>query len=55
MCLHRLPEVVLHWAAGLLADCGKERHGVDLFGRDAWLLGRLLLTLVSSPQSISNE
>ena len=43
----RLPEVVLHWAAGLLTECGKERHGVDLFGRDSWLLGQLLLTLVS--------
>ncbi|KAK9822319.1 hypothetical protein WJX74_006980 [Apatococcus lobatus] len=42
---NRLPEVVLHWAAGLLTDCSKERHGVDLFGRDCWLLGRLLLTL----------
>ncbi|KAK9868756.1 hypothetical protein WJX84_007936 [Apatococcus fuscideae] len=42
---NRLPEVVLHWAAGLLTECGKERHGVDLFGRDSWLLGQLLLTL----------
>lgn len=34
------------WAEGLLAGCHMETHGVDLFGRDALLLGRLLTTLV---------
>lgn len=39
-------EVALPWAAGLLQDCDQKRHGVDLFGRDPLLLGRLLITLV---------
>ena len=34
------------WAEGLLAGCHTEAHGVDLFGRDALLLGRLVTTLV---------
>lgn len=25
----RLPKVALHWTAGLLMDCSKERHGVN--------------------------
>ena len=39
-------EVALPWAAALLRDCDHKRHGVDLFGRDPLLLGRLLITLV---------
>ena len=33
------------WATALLSECDVERHGVDLFGRDALLLGRLMTTL----------
>ena len=41
----RFPEVALQWFQALLTDCDAPRHGVDLFGRDALLLGRLLATL----------
>ena len=46
VCHRRFPEVAGAWAEGLLAGCHTETHGVDLFGRDALLLGRLLTTLV---------
>ncbi len=36
----RFPEVALQWFQALLTDCEAPRHGVDLFGRDALLLGR---------------
>ncbi len=36
------------WTAALLADCDLERQGIDLFGRDSLLLGRLLTCLVRS-------
>jgi len=39
----------VEWASALLEDCARERHGVDLFGRDNLLLGRLLTTLVPPP------
>ncbi|KAK9822493.1 hypothetical protein WJX81_003452 [Elliptochloris bilobata] len=42
---NRFPEVAAAWTEGLLAGCHAETHGVDLFGRDALLLGRLLTTL----------
>eukprot|EP00884_Botryococcus_braunii_P006828 jgi/Botrbrau1/16146/Bobra.0281s0003.1 len=42
---NRFPEVALEWARGLLKECGVPHQGVDLFGRDALLLGRLLVTL----------
>jgi len=42
---NRFPEVAADWAGALLAGCGAPVHGVDLFGRDALLLGRLLATL----------
>lgn len=45
----RFPEVAVEWASALLEDCSRERHGVDLFGRDNLLLGRLLTTLVPPP------
>ena len=41
----RFPTVALSWAATLLRECDLEHHGVDLFGRDSFLLGRLLITL----------
>ena len=36
----RFPEVALQWFQALLTNCEAPRHGVDLFGRDALLLGR---------------
>ena len=43
--MRRFPAVALQWFQALLGDCDAPRHGVDLFGRDALLLGRLLATL----------
>ena len=43
---HRFAPVALQWAAALLRDSDRVRQGVDLFGRDALLLGRVLVTLV---------
>ena len=37
--------MALSWAATLLRECDLERQGIDLFGRDSFLLGRLLITL----------
>ena len=42
------PDVALQWAAALLRDADADRQGIDMFGRDAIVLGRLLVTLVSS-------
>ena len=39
--------MALKWASELLRGSDQVRHGVDLFGRDALVLGRLLMTLVS--------
>lgn len=41
----RFPAVALPWAAALLRECDRQHQGIDLFGRDAFLLGRLLVTL----------
>ena len=45
--LPRFAPVALKWASELLKGSDQVRHGVDLFGRDAMVLGRLLVTLVS--------
>lgn len=37
--------VILQWSAKLLGQCDKPRHGVDMFGRDTYLLGCLLCTM----------
>lgn len=42
---NRFPEVGLKWASALLRKCDVRQHGIDLFGRDHFLLGRLLCTL----------
>jgi telomere length regulation protein len=39
--------VAVKWAAALLRECDVRRHGVDLFGRDSFVLGRLIITLGS--------
>jgi hypothetical protein len=43
--INKFPSVALKWAAALLKECDVQKHGVDLFGRDAYLLGKLLTTL----------
>ncbi len=40
--LFRFVEVAAEWSAALLSGADQERHGVDLFGRDALLLGRII-------------
>ena len=42
----RFAPVALQWGAALLKDSDQVKQGVDLFGRDAMLLGRVLMTLV---------
>ncbi|KAK2080305.1 hypothetical protein QBZ16_000158 [Prototheca wickerhamii] len=44
---NRFLPVALQWTRALLAGVDKQHHGIDLFGRDAFLLGRLLGTLGS--------
>ena len=39
------PRVLLDWSAKLLMRCDKQQHGIDLFGKDSYLLGCLLCTL----------
>lgn len=41
------PPVAIKWAAALLRDADIQMHGIDLLGRDHFLLGKLLLTLGS--------
>ena len=36
------------WSAALLSAADEERQGVDLFGRDALLLGRIIVCQVQS-------
>ncbi len=43
--INRFPPIALKWAVALLKECDVRRHGVDLFGRDYFILGRLLATL----------
>ena len=57
---NRFPPIALKWAAALLKEIDVRRHGVDLFGRDFFILGRVLATLGSfleasqqSPQAAS--
>lgn len=45
--LNKFPPVAVKWAAALLRECDVRRHGVDLFGRDSFILGRLIITLGS--------
>lgn len=41
----RFPPVALKWAAALLKHCDEPQHGIDLLGKDHFLLGKLLVTL----------
>ncbi len=40
-----LPRILLEWSSKLLLQCDKQQHGIDLFGKDTYLLGCLLCTL----------
>ena len=42
---NHFPPIALKWTVALLRECDVRRHGVDLFGRDHFLLGCLLSTL----------
>ncbi|KAG2442491.1 hypothetical protein HXX76_002577 [Chlamydomonas incerta] len=42
---NRFADVALRWAAGLLREVDRVKHGVDLLGRDHMVLGRLLAVL----------
>jgi telomere length regulation protein len=44
---NRFAPVALRWTAALLQQCDVKQQGVDLFGRDSLLLGRLLTVLGS--------
>eukprot|EP00878_Enallax_costatus_P045926 GHUV01055464.1.p1 GENE.GHUV01055464.1~~GHUV01055464.1.p1 ORF type:complete len:126 (-),score=46.63 GHUV01055464.1:483-860(-) len=44
---NRFAPVAIHWTSMLLRDCDIKHHGIDLFGRDSLLLGRLLTVLGS--------
>lgn len=44
--MRRFVGVAACWAAALLDQADQERQGVDLFGRDALVLGHVLATLV---------
>ena len=48
-CMFRFVGVAARWAAALLDQADQERQGVDLFGRDALVLGHVLATLVRCP------
>eukprot|EP00775_Hariotina_reticulata_P002036 gene2036-2358_t len=42
---NRFAPVAIRWASMLLQECDVRKHGIDLFGRDSLLLGRLLTVL----------
>lgn len=44
---NRFADVAVRWAAGLLRECDVVKHGVDLFGRDCLVLGRLVSSLAA--------
>ena len=45
----RFVGVAAQWTAALLDQVDQERQGVDLFGRDALVLGHVLSCLVRIP------
>ncbi len=49
MC--RFVSVAAQWTAALLDQVDQERQGVDLFGRDALVLGHVLSCLVCRSSS----
>ncbi|KAG2494834.1 hypothetical protein HYH03_007074 [Edaphochlamys debaryana] len=52
---NRFADVALRWAAGLLREVDVVKHGVDLLGRDAPLLGRLLGTLAAFAEAAAGS
>ena len=47
------PPIALKWAAALLRQCDEPQHGIDLLGRDHFLLGKLLVTLGAPPSLLA--
>eukprot|EP00890_Picochlorum_soloecismus_P000404 jgi/Picsp_1/1364/NSC_04843-R1_telomere length regulation protein tel2 homolog len=47
--------ILLEWTTLLLQDCSLPRHGLDLFGRDSYLLGCLLCTLGTFVHTIAGS
>lgn len=45
--VNKFAPVAIPWTAALLKQCDVPGHGIDLFGKDTFLLGRLLVTLGS--------
>lgn len=43
--VNEFPQIAMQWTAALLRDVDVRRHGVDLFGRDSFMLGKVLTTL----------
>ncbi|GLC37986.1 hypothetical protein PLESTB_000449000 [Pleodorina starrii] len=52
---NRFADVALRWAAGLLREVDRVKHGVDLLGRDHMLLGRLLATLATFAEAAAGS
>ncbi|GIL86739.1 hypothetical protein Vretifemale_14985 [Volvox reticuliferus] len=52
---NRFADVALRWAAGLLREVDRVKHGVDLLGRDHQLLGRLLTTLAAFAEAAAGS
>ncbi|EFJ42875.1 hypothetical protein VOLCADRAFT_97060 [Volvox carteri f. nagariensis] len=52
---NRFADVALRWAAGLLREVDKVKHGVDLLGRDHQLLGRVLTTLATFAEAAAGS
>ena len=47
--------IILDWTTALLQDCSLPHHGLDLFGRDSYLLGCLLCTLGTFVHTIAGS
>jgi hypothetical protein len=45
-------KVILEWSSKLLSLCDKPRHGIDMFGKDTYLLGCFICTLGNFLESL---
>lgn len=50
-----LSRILLDWSAKLLSHCDRPQHGIDLFGKDTYLLGCLLCTLGNFLETLSGS
>jgi hypothetical protein len=53
--LRSIGPIILDWTTVLLQDCSLPHHGLDLFGRDSYLLGCLLCTLGTFVHTIAGS